>query len=344
MTASLLVATYGVVFLHLTGLVLLTRHKEPVHYFFSAFLFDFALMSLVGGSGAVQDHPAPAYYIGTFAFILLLAPLGASYINAFLGTLRKNKTILAILATVGIMFALGVFLGYAGLSWKRVLGIGYSYLLIALFSVSLDIYAKIGPYRELTTNLKLFFLCLWGASLQLLALSLFQLLEFRPGMHVLWILITVTVVVHFALVVRNPEMYREYKDQTTTIRERKTRLEGIDVPMSLDLLRESMERDKIYRNPNLQLEGAADRVNLTPPQLSELINRHTGKNFTTYVNEYRVAEAKEQLTERPDKSVLNIAFDCGFASKSSFNSVFRAMTGSSPREYRTARKASPAHG
>ena len=137
---------------------------------------------------------------------------------------------------------------------------------------------------------------------------------------------------------------REYKDQTTTIRERKTRLEGIDVPMSLDLLRESMERDKIYRNPNLQLEGAADRVNLTPPQLSELINRHTGKNFTTYVNEYRVAEAKEQLTERPDKSVLNIAFDCGFASKSSFNSVFRAMTGSSPREYRTARKASPAHG
>lgn len=336
MTASLLVASYGLVFFHLAIVVLVTRRKEPVHYYFSAFLFVFALMSFVGGAGAVQDTPAPGYYIGTLAFILALAPLGAAYINAFLGTLRGNRIILLILGTVGIMFAAGVILGLSGLSWKRVLGLGYAYLLTALFSVSLNIYAEIGPYRELTKNLKLFFLCLWGSSLQLLALSVFQLLEFRPGMHVLWILITLTVVVHFVLVVRNPEVYREYKNQTSSIREGKSRLAGIDVRGSLNILRTSMEIDRAYREPELQMDELAARIGLTPPQLSELVNRYLSKNYNTYINEFRVAAAKELLLAEPKRNVLDIAFDCGFSSKSTFNSVFHKMTGLSPRDYRNS--------
>ena len=64
------------------------------------------------------------------------------------------------------------------------------------------------------------------------------------------------------------------------------------------------------------------------------LNKEMGKGFKTFVNEYRIEKAKELLIEDRNASVLSIAFEVGFKSKSSFNAVFRELTGMTPTIFR----------
>jgi AraC-like DNA-binding protein len=80
-------------------------------------------------------------------------------------------------------------------------------------------------------------------------------------------------------------------------------------------------------------------LGVTPHQLSRIINDMTGMNFRNYLNSFRVREAQNLLHEKPDMSVIEIAFSIGFNSKSSFNDAFLKTTGVSPRDYRSKTKA-----
>jgi len=66
-----------------------------------------------------------------------------------------------------------------------------------------------------------------------------------------------------------------------------------------------------------------------------VINEHMGMNFYNLVNEYRVNEVKERMKSEDMKqlTILAIAFDSGFNSKSSFNTIFKEKTGRTPSEY-----------
>jgi len=66
-----------------------------------------------------------------------------------------------------------------------------------------------------------------------------------------------------------------------------------------------------------------------------MINREFNSNFFTFVNGYRVEEAKRRLAEPESRRIklLALALDCGFASKSSFNRVFKEMAGMTPSEF-----------
>ena len=102
-----------------------------------------------------------------------------------------------------------------------------------------------------------------------------------------------------------------------------------------------MEKEKPYHNTELTLTSLASQVNIGRNQLSELINTGTGGNFYDFVNKYRVDEVK-QLMENPkykDYTILAIAFEAGFPSKSTFNSIFKKYTGKTPTEYRNELRA-----
>ena len=66
-----------------------------------------------------------------------------------------------------------------------------------------------------------------------------------------------------------------------------------------------------------------------------MINEHMGKNFYTLVNDYRIEEVKRRLQdpEYSNLTILAIAYDSGFNSKSSFNTIFKEKTGMPPSEY-----------
>ncbi len=104
----------------------------------------------------------------------------------------------------------------------------------------------------------------------------------------------------------------------------------------LKKLIEVMEREKPYLDPELTLPRLAEKINVGKEVLSQVINRELYLNFNAFLNRYRVEEAKKKLRDPKENRfvVLKIAFDVGFNTKSSFNAVFRKMTGMSPSQYR----------
>jgi AraC-like DNA-binding protein len=111
--------------------------------------------------------------------------------------------------------------------------------------------------------------------------------------------------------------------------------------VSLQKLQTLMQTEKPYLNNDLTLAELAGKLHLSTHHLSQLLNEQSGKNFFDFVNEYRVAEMKQKLQE-PALAHLKIeelAYRCGFNSKSVFNTVFKKFTGTTPSEYRKTLKS-----
>jgi AraC-like DNA-binding protein len=103
-----------------------------------------------------------------------------------------------------------------------------------------------------------------------------------------------------------------------------------------------MESHRPYLEPNLSLAGLARRLHMSPTALSRAVNGGLGVNFFTFVNRYRIQEAQRQLRDRSDsKTILEIAHTSGFASKSTFNEVFKRLCGMTPREYQAKPERCP---
>ncbi|MBA4768302.1 MAG: AraC family transcriptional regulator [Porphyrobacter sp.] len=100
---------------------------------------------------------------------------------------------------------------------------------------------------------------------------------------------------------------------------------------------ESAMAEGIYRTPGLSIAGLAERLGTPEHRLRALINQRLGhRNFSAFLNRYRIAEAKALLADRAhvDLPVLTIAMDLGYNSLPPFNRAFRAETGTSPSDFR----------
>lgn len=97
-----------------------------------------------------------------------------------------------------------------------------------------------------------------------------------------------------------------------------------------------MEAEKPYTNSTLRLEELASQIDLPAHHLTEVLNQELKKNFADFVNGYRVEEVKRKMLdpEEANKTILALALDSGFNSKSSFNRIFRKHTGMSPSAYK----------
>jgi AraC-like DNA-binding protein len=111
-------------------------------------------------------------------------------------------------------------------------------------------------------------------------------------------------------------------------------LKNIDILVNLGKLNELMGVSKLYRNENLSLAMIADAMGLSSHQLSELVNRQFGVNFSRYIREQRVNAAKTILANEPKSSVLSIGLEVGFGTQSNFYVAFKEITGMSPGAYR----------
>jgi AraC-like DNA-binding protein len=108
----------------------------------------------------------------------------------------------------------------------------------------------------------------------------------------------------------------------------------------LAALRRLLDRDKVFREPDLSIATLSQKLDLPEYRLRHLINRQLGhRNFSAFVNGYRLAEAEAALSDPAQAAVpiLTIALDAGFGSIGPFNRAFKAQTGLTPSEYRRAR-------
>lgn len=106
----------------------------------------------------------------------------------------------------------------------------------------------------------------------------------------------------------------------------------------LNKLLRLMETERPYLDGDLTVQKLAEKLSIPAPHLSQTINERLGKSFPDFINSYRVEEAKRKLLDPALKhlSVLGIAEEVGFNSKSSFNAVFKKHTNMTPSEFRNA--------
>ncbi len=100
-----------------------------------------------------------------------------------------------------------------------------------------------------------------------------------------------------------------------------------------------MKTEKLYLEGELKLSDVAEKLRISNNNLSQIINEKLEKNFYDFVNDYRVETAKTLLLnpKKQHLTLLAIAFESGFNSKSSFNSVFKKQCGFTPTEFRKRR-------
>lgn len=111
------------------------------------------------------------------------------------------------------------------------------------------------------------------------------------------------------------------------------------VEMAADLAR-LMKKDCLYVDSQFDLQALSRRSGWPSNYISQAINQGLRQNFFEFVNGFRVAAAERCLANPVDRrTILEIAFACGFGSKSTFNAVFKRMTGRTPSELRRARLA-----
>lgn len=97
-----------------------------------------------------------------------------------------------------------------------------------------------------------------------------------------------------------------------------------------------MEDEKPYMDPEISLPELAEKVTIPSRSLSEIINNSIGLNFYDFINSYRVEESKRLLSVPSEKykTVLEVLYEVGFNSKSTFNNAFKKFTGLTPSEYK----------
>ncbi len=144
--------------------------------------------------------------------------------------------------------------------------------------------------------------------------------------------------------VKNDPRYEQYHKQLfpedvfklkTKDKPKKALLDAEAADHYKDKLLKHIKTENPHLNPELTLRSLADQLGINANQLSWLLNDGFGKNFNEFINHYRV-EAFKKSAVHPDNSNLTlmaIAYDCGFNSKSVFNTYFKKETGKTPKEF-----------
>jgi len=112
------------------------------------------------------------------------------------------------------------------------------------------------------------------------------------------------------------------------------KIEATEATQLIEQLTLLIRNDEIYKNPNLKLPDVATQLNILPHKLSQLLNDNMGKNFTVFINEFRIAKAKELIQANERIKLEALGYDCGFNSKSTFYSVFKKIVGTTPAKFK----------
>ncbi|WP_198991173.1 helix-turn-helix domain-containing protein [Siccationidurans sp. BT559] len=96
-----------------------------------------------------------------------------------------------------------------------------------------------------------------------------------------------------------------------------------------------LQAEKVYLEADLSLPALAERAGLSTHELSYVLNEGFRVNFFQFINAYRVAEAQRLLASAQHQhlSMVGIAFEAGFSSKTTFNTTFKKVTGLTPSQF-----------
>lgn len=279
-------------------------------------------------------------------FSTLGIPFSFQFVRMFLNTKVNNPWIDKILLLMGIiaMFCIPAILtSYTTKIFSRIATYIYLISIPLILGTALRNYFK-GEKRIL------FFLISWGSYFIVSYNTMFYFLGILPySTPLLYSAVFIFPIDLFFLLFNLLQKYETLEGERNEILHRiltlnidsnqnkrylKSKLNSINTEETLAKLEFWMRKSKPYLDEKLDLEIASMAIGLTVQQTSELLNSKLGVSFRSYLNSFRIAEAKKILKENPETSILSVAYTTGFGSKTAFNVEFKKSTGMSPLQYR----------
>ena len=146
--------------------------------------------------------------------------------------------------------------------------------------------------------------------------------------------LSLLVILTFLIGQKYPEFTQWFTTEVQKNRQGRSLIKDLDTQKLKKKLTKLMEEEKRFCDEDLTLNVLARELEITPHQLSEFLNRKLKLNFNSYINKYRIREAKELLITDEGRTITSICYAVGFNTKSVFNEAFLNHTGMSPREFR----------
>jgi len=235
-----------------------------------------------------------------------------------------------IIAVVGFVYPYQTFPQIWG---KIVRVIYFQWGLHIAFSgfLLINILKKI-VHKEIIKPFEKWLLAIWIGILILFISYVWAILNLTKGSYI-WGGISFSLILYSIIFVL---LYRKKTDDLSSFSIQKyadKKLNEANVQLMVKKLEKVMQEKKIFKNPNLKLNDLAKEINVSGHQLSQLLNDNLEKNFTLFINEYRINEACKILSTKTNLTIEAIGEEVGFNSKSTFFATFKKIKGMTPNIY-----------
>ncbi|WP_343589796.1 helix-turn-helix domain-containing protein [Flavobacterium sp.] len=316
-----------------------TRKKYLTNYFLGALLF--ALSIRIAKSVFVYFHPelpkmylqfglTACFFIGPCLYYFIksavdevqIMPKSWKFILAFWGTL---------IIAIGILYPYEVYPKFWSGYFIRIIYFQwFVYIVFAGYELR-GVLKKILSRKEKNTPAEIWFSMLYFGNF---LLFLFYFLAIMGASAATYI--SGAVVFSFILYLGiSILLYRKKTDDLFLLNGKisNKKIEATEATIWSEKLENAMFEKSLYKNPNLTLQDLSKEINISSHQLSQFLNNNLGKNFTSFVNEFRINEACRIITSTDKLTLESVGYDVGFNSKSTFFAAFKKHTGTTPLNY-----------
>ena len=180
------------------------------------------------------------------------------------------------------------------------------------------------------------FLFLVGAMIHLFNTIIDFIYELPFDQDYYWQLFTVVTIIYVGVSGLNQRQEKNLIFEHQSIKQEKSKIKesSVDELAFKERLQDYMVSKKPFLDPDLTLRDLASKLNTNTTFISGVINNQFEKNFNDFVNEYRVQEFQRAIANPVNKNLtlVDIAYDCGFNSKATFNRAIKKFTGKIPSE------------
>ncbi len=274
----------------------------------------------------LKDSPplSKIHYIGMLLLVLAL------YSPIFL---QNNQATIAFLdSTDDSMDSLRSYIRAATALFYLVT---FIYVIVPLRGIVYDWPAE---YEDAPTRKIVFILVSSYSATTLILLMLSFVLNARWLINYIAALIPLFLIALYWINIRFPEFYQTLQKEIVSAQKYRNILEGIDKKILIDEFESFVIRKEVFLQQTLSLEKVAVQLCVSKNILSAVINDHFDANFNNIINSYRIEYAKSLLINKLSMPILDVCYESGFNSKSSFYKAFREHAGLNPSGFRSNHK------
>jgi AraC-like DNA-binding protein len=317
-----------------------TKKKFLTNYFLGALLF--ALSIRIGKSVFIYFHPelpkmylqlglTACFFIGPCLYYFLRSAV--EEINVMPKSWKMMLLFWGILiVSVGILYPYEMYPTLWSFYFIRIIYFQwFVYILFSGFTIR-GVLKKIFNTKEKASPSEIWFGTLFLGTFLLFLFYFLAIIGASAATY-----ISGAVVFSFILyLIISILLYRKKTDDLFLLNSQKVSGKKIDAAEAViisEKLESIMNEKSLYKNPNLNLQDLSREINISSHQLSQFLNNNLGKNFTSFVNEFRINEACRIITSNDKLTLESVGYDVGFNSKSTFFAAFKKHTGTTPLNY-----------